>query len=270
MVHWLHNHLVWFCLAAAATGAVWAAPVRAQETDWLPTPSTHCWARFGLSAWREVRICTSSFDEQEREIRSSTTIARTRLVRIAMRSFSLCVTTTLEAAGHEFTPEPQEITRDLAPELVSSKVLRNETLEIGDTQYPVQVIQLVTRDGSRHETSEVYYCQSTSPQTLRRVTTSVEGPAPGVTTGTKVEVTELDKMRTVLGKTECTWCVTTVIEKGDRRITIREIQCEAVPGELVSQVTEERTLDGKLLSRREMELLAFGHGRLRRLFHRNR
>ena len=34
-----------------------------QESAWLPTQGTHAWTRFGVRAWKEVRIRTTTFDE---------------------------------------------------------------------------------------------------------------------------------------------------------------------------------------------------------------
>lgn len=270
MTHWLRQLPIRWALLAVFFGACSLSEARCQETGWLPTRGTHAWARFGLRAWKEVRIRSSSYDENERETRSTTTIARTRVVRVARHTLSLCIQTTVEAAGQEMTAEPQEITKDLAPEVESSKVVGTGTILIDGREYPTQVIELVTKNGTRRETSNIQYCATTTPQTLKRVTTSVDPQQPDMPTSTTVTVTELNKMMDILGETKCTWSVTTVIKKGDRTATIREVHCQDVPGELVSQITEERNADGKLVSRRELELVDYGTGRLRRLFRRSR
>jgi hypothetical protein len=257
-------------LAAAALLLVAAAPTAGQEKGWLPTLGTHAWTRFGSNAWKEVRIRTSSYDQQGREIRSSTTRARTRVVQVGRRSFSLCVSTTIEVAGQEISPEPQEITRELAPQVESSRVIGKDTVTIGQVEYPTEVVELVTKNGSRLETSRLHHCATTTPQTLRRVTTSVDPGTPESKISTTVSVTELNKMMDILGETQCTWSVTTVIEKLDRTVTIQEVNCRDIPGELVSQLTEERDADGKLLRRKELELVGYGRRRLRGLFRRNR
>ncbi len=257
-------------LAALALVMCLGTPTPCQESQWLPTRGTHAWARFGMRAWKEVRIRSSAYDENEQVVRSSTTVARTHVVRVARRSFSLCVTTTVKVAGQEYSAAPKEITKELAPEIESSKVVGTDTVTIDGQTYPTQVIHLVTKSGTKRETSTLYYCSITTPNTLKRVTTSTDTQTPGTTTSTTVTVTELNKKIDILGEMKCTWSVTTVIDQAERVVTIREVHCQDVPGELVSQVTEQRNADGKLVSRKEMELLGYGTGRLRHRLRRPR
>jgi hypothetical protein len=215
-----------------------------------------------------VRTRTIGFDEEEQVARTSTTVTRTRLLRVARQAVSLCVTTTVEVAGHAFSPAPQEITKPLAPDVESSQVLGTETVEINGQSYSAEVIQLITRSGTKRDVSELRYCSATTPQTLKRVTTTTDTQSPNASTTTTVTVTELNKQRDILGEMKCTWSVTTVIETAQRTITIEEVHCQDVPGELVTQVTEERDAEGKLVRRNEMELVGYGLGRARRIFRR--
>ncbi len=251
--------VLWACLGTECLGQDW---------DGIPTTGTHAWARFGPHAWKEVRVRADAYDDAGRLQRSSTTIARTRVVRVGSHSFSLCVSSTVEMAGREFPSAPQEFTRDVAPDVESSRVLGEEKLVINGVEYPVQVISLVTKNGTKRETSTLYDCQSTTPQTLKRVTTSVDTQSSGLTTETTVTVTELGRAMDILGETKCTWSVTTQIKLPDRTMTIQEVNCLDVPGELVSQLIEEHDANGKLVSRKELELIGYGPGRLRRLFRR--
>ncbi|MFO7905219.1 MAG: hypothetical protein ACQESR_02030 [Planctomycetota bacterium] len=246
-----------------------AAAAWCQDAKWLPRQRTHGWARFRLGAWKKVRVHNATFDEDGQRVRSSTTITRTRVTRLGRRSFSLSVSTIVNAAGQRFASEPQVITKELAPHVVSSEVLRTDTVTINDQQYPAQVIELVTKNGTTRETSTLYYSPGTTPSILKRITSSVDTEAPEVETSTVVKVDELDKERVVLGKTLSTWSLTTTIKKPNRRVTIQEIHSEDIPGEVVSQVIEEHDADGKLTSRKEVELLGYGCGR-RRLFQRRR
>ncbi len=52
----------------------------------------------------------------------------------------------------------------------------------------------------------------------------------------------------------------------DKTITIREVNCADVPGELVSQITEEHDANGVLVARKELELVGYGYGRPTALF----
>ncbi len=246
------------------------APAPCQETQWLPTRGTHAWARFGLRAWKEVRIRSSVFDDNELVVRSSTTVARTHVVRVARRSFSLCVATTVKVAGQEYSADPKEITKELAPEVESSKIVGSDTVTINGQTYPTQVIELVTKSGTKREVSSLYFCGTTTPNTLKRITKSTDTQTPGVITSTTVTVTGLNQQMDILSETLCTWAVTTVIERAERVVTIREVHCRDVPGELVSQVTEQRNAEGKLVSRKELDLVGYGTGRVRRRHRRSR
>lgn len=241
-----------------------------QEARWLPQRGTHAWARFRLGAWKEVQIRHSTFDEDEEVVRSSTSLVRTRITRLARRSFSLSISTTVNVAGQQLASEPQVITRNLTPEVLSSEVVGTDTVTVGDSEYPTQVIKLVTRKGTKRETSKIYYSSTTTPSILRRITTRVDSKAPDVQTSTTVNVTKLNQQTNVLGEVQCTWSVTTVIQKRDGVVTIREVHCPDVPGELVSQVMEQRDTEGKLISRKELELVGYGHGRRPLRFRRRR
>ncbi len=258
----------WSGLVTTAFLACVATTGWGQEWDWIPTTDTHAWARFGARAWKEVRVRTDAYDVHGEVERSSTTIARTRVLRVGPHSFSLCVSSTVEVAGREFPSAPQEITRDVAPEVESSKVVGEESLVINGTEYPVQVISLVIKAGTKRETSTLYNCRTTTPQTLKRVTTSVDTESPGTVVETAVTVTELGRALDILGETKCTWSVTTQIKLPDGTMTIHEVNCLDVPGELVSQLIEERDGSGRLVSRKELELVGYGPGRVRRLFRR--
>ncbi|MFW6171056.1 MAG: hypothetical protein ACODAD_11240 [Planctomycetota bacterium] len=251
-------------ILSSLTAASWC-----QDAQWLPRRKPHAWARFPVGAWKRVRVHNATFDDNEQLVRSSTMITRTRVTRLGRRSFSLSVSTIVNAAGQQFASEPQVITKELAPEVVSSEVLRTDTVTINDRQYPVEVIELVTKNGATRETSTLYYSPGTTPSILKRTTSSTDTESSEAKTSTVVKVNELNKNRIVLGETLCTWSVTTTIKKPSRTVTIREIHSEDIPGEVVSQVIEERDADGTLASRKEVELLGYGRGR-RRLFQRRR
>ncbi len=240
----------------------------AADSDWIPTAETHAWARFGPRAWKEVRVRTDAYHEKGQLQRTSVTTARTRVLRVGLHSFSLCVSTTVEVAGRQFPSDPQELTRDVAPKVESTQVVGDETLIVDGVEYPVQLISLVTVNGTKRETSTLYQCATTSPQTLKRVTTSIDTQSPVLTSHTTVTVTELGHKIDILGEMKCTWSVTTEIKLPDRTVTIQEVNCRDVPGELVSQLIEERNASGELVSRKELELVGYGPGRPRRVFRR--
>ncbi|MCU0958846.1 MAG: hypothetical protein MUF48_01965 [Pirellulaceae bacterium] len=269
-MNWQRQFFIACALMLGGSGllslAVAQAPAPAPE--WLPTVSTHAWSRFGARAWKEVRVRTSVFGANGDIQRSGTTIARTRVTNIGLNSFSLCVSLADEAAGGGVRSEPRTLTHDVAPPVESSELVGEEQVTIEGHPYPTQVIRFVTSNAAKQETNTVFFCAHSTPQLLKRVTTSVSATNPESATETTVTVTEMNKMADILGELKCTWSATTVIKMRDKTITIREVNCAEVPGELVAQVTEEHNADGMLVSRKELELIGYGYGRPRRGFWR--
>jgi hypothetical protein len=268
-------------LLAAALVALLAPPdrgIHAQQTgvpsqevnvlEWIPNTGTHAWCRFGARAWKEVRVRTYAVGDAGEVLRSSTTVARTRVTRVGANSFSLCVSSTVEVAGREFAAEPQTFTRAVAPQVDSSEVVGQETVLIDGREYPVQIIEFVSTNGAQQEANKLLFCRDTTPQMLKRVTRTRDSANPDAVVETTVTVTQLNKMADILGELKCTWAATTVINMRDKTVTIREVNCADVPGELVSQITEEHDANGVLVARKELELVGYGIGRARRLFRR--
>jgi hypothetical protein len=240
-----------------------------QVPEWMPTTGTHAWSRFGPRAWKEVRVKTYAVAENGNVLRSSTTIARTRVTSVDRQSFSLCVSLTVEVAGGwEFLSEPQTVTREVAPLVESAEAVGDQKVTIDGNEFGAQVIRFVTTSGSQRDTNTIFFCKDAMPQLLRRVTTSVDSLHPDQATETTVTVSQLNKMADILGESKCTWAATTVIKMRDKTVTIREVNCAEVPGELVSQITEEHNANGVLVARKELELIGYGYGRPRHLFRR--
>ncbi len=163
--------LAWAVLVAMPAGdfAAWG-----QEPEWMPTTGTHAWSRFGPRAWKEVRVRTYAVAENGEVLRSSTTIARTRVTSVERQSFSLCVSSTVEVAGREFPSEPQTVTRDVAPQVESTEAVGEQQVTIDGQEFATQVIRFVTTSGTQTETNTIFFCKDTTPQMLKRVTTSVD------------------------------------------------------------------------------------------------
>ncbi len=222
-----------------------------------------------VAIWRPGLERSARADVRRREERGSAAfeheIARTRVMNVGLRSFSLCVSSTVEVAGSEFPSEPKTFSRDVAPQVESSQVVGEQRVTIDGREYPTQVINFATTTGTQKEANTIFFCKDTTPQMLKRVTTSVDSTDPDMATETTAAVTELNKMADILGEPKCTWAATTVIKMRDKTITIREVNCAEVPGELVSQITEEHDANGVLVTRKELELVGYGYGRPRRL-----
>jgi hypothetical protein len=189
------------------------------------------------------------------------------VIRVERQSFSLCVSSTVEVAGREIYTGPQTLTREVAPKVQSTESVGNEKVVIDGQEYGAEVIRFVTSSGTRREDNTIYFCKDVTPQLLRRITTSVDSAHPDEPMETTVTVTGLNNTADILGETRRTWSTTTVVRRHDKTVTTHEVHCADVPGELVSQITEEHDTKGVLVSREELELIGFGFGRPR-LFRR--
>jgi hypothetical protein len=256
--------------AALLAGAViHASAMRAsgQTPDWMPTVDTHAWSRFGVNAYKEVRV-RKYVVRKDGEVLQSSTLARTRVTRVGPRSYTLCVSSVLELGGDEAPSAPQNISRDVAPAVTGTTLVGEQQITIDGRPYKTQEIRYTTTTGSQVEQNTVFICKDTTPQVLKRVTKSVDATNEDMATETISTVTALGGMADILCEPKCTWSTTTVIKMRDKTVTIREVNCAEVPGELVSQTTEEHDANGVLIARKELELIGCSSGRPRRLFHR--
>lgn len=254
--------LLWIWIAVLAVLPV-QRMADGQTPEWMPTAGTHAWSRFGPRAWKEVRVRTYTVDANGQVLCSSTTIARTSVTRVERQSFSLCVSSTVEVAGREIFTGPQTLTREVAPQVDSTESVGTDKLVIDGQEYGAEIIRFVTLAGTQSEENTIYFCKDATPQLLRRVSTRTDSEHPDERMETTVTVTELNKMADILGETKRTWSTTTVVRRHDKTVTTREVNCADVPGELVSQITEEHDAKGVLVSREELELIGYGFGRPR-------
>lgn len=257
-------------LVAIALMCVATPSVPAQETGWMPTVDTHPWSRFGPRAWKQVRVTKSAFNEDGNLQRTSGTVTHTRVTRVFGNHFSLCVTAEVVAGGREFAPEPQTVTCDVAPGPSSSELVGTEQLRINGRDFRTQVIRLTTTDVTTRRISTLHHCADTCPSILKQHIKIEDVKTGTVLSETTMTVTHLDKPVDVLGEEKGAWFVTTVLTRKDGTVTTQEVMCHDVPGEMVSQVTEERDAKGRLLLRTELELEGYGYGLMRRLFRRLR
>ncbi len=262
----VNRTVLWTALLSAAVICTDFPQARGQAADWLPTVETHAWSRFGLRAWKEVRV-RKYVMRKNGEVLQSSTLARTRVTRVGPHSYALCVSSILEIGGDGSPAVDQTIERDVAPAVGESEVVGEQQVTINGKAYATQMISYKSVAGNQQETNTIFFCKDTVPQVLKRVTTTVDRITQATESETITTVTVLNSMADILGEAKCTWSTTTVIKMRDKTITIREVNCPDVPGELVSQTTEEHDANGVLVARKELELVGYG-GRPLRLFPR--
>ncbi len=258
-------------LAALGLVVLWlAGSAYGQRIPGVVDPESHSWARFGPRAWKVVRVKTETLNEQGQVERSSIRTTRIQVTRVTRRSCSLCVTSTAEIEGNQIAPEPKILTQTFDQNIISTENLRSETLTIGNREYIVKVVRIVSKNEGVIRTSTVYYSRQAQPQVLKRTTISKDAQSGDIISTTEVAVTEVDRQRTILGESHNTWTVSIVFKQGGATTITTEVHCADVPGELVARTTTKRNADGRVVTRSKLELIGYGSGLLRRAWRYHR
>ncbi len=258
-------------LGALGVCAVFCAVIiAAPQLPGVPDPQSHSWARFGPRAWKVVRVKTDSFNDKGEVEQSSIRTTRMQVTRVSRRSYSLCVSSSVDVAGNRMAPEPQTLTQTFDQNVVSSQTLSSETLTIGNREYVANVLRVVSQNEDVIRTSTIYYSRHAMPEVLKRNTISKDLKTGDVVSETAVTVTEVDHQRAILDEMLNTWTVSTVFKKGGSVTITKEVHCEDIPGELVSRETEKRDSDGRVVIRSKLDLIGYGYGLLRRARRRHR
>jgi hypothetical protein len=142
------------------------------------------------------------------------------------------------------------------------KVVGDSTVTINGQRIPVQQSEVTVAGEDFELTSLIHYAPDVPPYQLKRETTRTGTDGSKATT--TVEVVALDMPQRVLGDIKTSAVVKTVRkhDKGDS-VTI-EVQCDDVPGGVVSHTSTERSADGILLRRSTLQLndYSIGAGRV--------
>ena len=136
----------------------------------------HAWARFGVGAWRQVRILTETFDEQGQVTSSSVADNLTTLEKVGPDGVTLKMEVTVEVAGQKFPSPPQFVQEGYAGETVgqtvSIKPLGDEKLTVDGREIACRSQQIEILGGGSKEVVQISYLPDSTPTILRRKSTT--------------------------------------------------------------------------------------------------
>ena len=220
----------------------------------------HSWARFGLGSWKRIRVLTETLDQDGVVDTTTTEETKTTLMQVDEDRYTIKAETSVEVAGKRIQGGPRYITRGYHGEVNGQKA-RIEKLGFGEVTicgqtYRSEIKRIVINGADTKLVSKVHYAADATPHVLRRETTGTAGKTNRFES--LVEVVAVDRSSNVLGQTKLAAHVKTVnkLANGETTVTL-EVQCEDIPGGVVSHT--ERTLDenGRVVQRRTLELLGY-------------
>jgi hypothetical protein len=220
----------------------------------------HPWGRFPLGSWKLVRVVSEALDPQGRVGAVTTTETRTTLVASDASSYTLRVDVTVEVAGRRFASAPQMVKHGYYGENpgqpVSVKNLGNSQLALDGHMVACEVRQAVVESEGVKRVSTIHYSDSLPPYQLRRETTA-EGVTDDKRVSSLVEVVSLNlPQRVVDAIKNATYVKTTHKHPQGSKVTL-EVQCDDVPGGVVSHWSSETDAQGKALRRSTLELVDY-------------
>lgn len=228
----------------------------------MPPDNLHAWARFGCGSWKLVRVQTETLDGQGRVASVSLAETKTTLERADNKSYTLRIEVTVEVAGKRLKAEPKLVTYGYSGEMegqqVEVKELGSGEVEINGNLYPTSVRQIMVNGGASKTISTVHYSREVAPHFLKRSTESSDIQTNARSYQSDVEVIAIDMPIKVLTETKTAAYVRTVesFANGESKVTL-EVQCDDVPGGVVSHTSKQTNEAGDILQRSTFELVDY-------------
>ena len=240
------------CASAASS------PLLAQ-TPAFP-PDHHPWGRFPIGSWKLVRVVSEAMDAQGRVATVTTTETKTTLVASDAASYTLRTDVTVEVAGRRFASAPQTSKHGYYGETpgqpVSVKQLGDSQLSLDGRMVACELRQAVVETEGTKRVSTIHYSSSLPPYQLRRETTA-EGADDEKRATTVVEIVALNLPQRVVDEIkQATYVKTTHKHAQGSKLTL-EVQCDDVPGGVVSHWSTETDAAGKMLRRSTLEMVDY-------------
>ncbi len=252
------------CAALVAACAMHAgAAVAANTSTDDALQRGHAWARFGVGAWRQVRILTETFDEQGQVTSSSVADNLTTLEKVGADGVTLKMEVTVEVAGQKFPSPPQFVQEGYAGETLGQTVsitpLGDEKLTVDGREIACRSQQIEILGGGNKEVVQISYLPDSTPTILRRKSTTRD--ARGETMQEAIsEVFALDKRLRVLGEAieRRGYRMRQVLKTARGTTTAWSDHVDNVPGEVVAHTSQKLDSEGRLVRRTTLELVDFG------------
>jgi len=238
---------------------VLAAPLLAQDASF--PREHHPWGRFPPGSWKLVRTTSETLDDKGRLLSTTRTDTRTTLLAADATSYTLRSDITVEVAGRRIAMTPQTARHgyygEPAGKAVAVKLLGDEPVTIDGRAIDCEVRQIAVETDSGKLTSKLYYTSAVAPFVLRRES-SLAAPAAEKRNSSLVEVIALDLPKQVRGEIKpCMFVKTTQNLPQGTRVTL-EVQCDDVPGGVVSHNSSETDVAGRVVRRSTLEILDHG------------
>jgi hypothetical protein len=245
----------------------WALPALAQQpAGSAPAaapaypPDHHPWGRFPLGSWKLVRVTTETLDTLGRVANITTTDTKSTLIASDANSYTLRVESTVEAAGRRFASPVQTVKYGYYGEApgqsLSVKNLGDTQLALDGRMVACELRQAVIETAGAKRVSTIHYSSVVPPYQLRKETTA-EGAADDKKATTLVETIALDLPQRVVDEIkQATYVKTTSKYAQGAKVTL-EVQCDDVPGGVVSHWASETDAAGKVIRRSTLEVTAY-------------
>jgi len=236
-----------------------AAPALAQEGAF--PREHHPWGRFPVGSWKLVQTTSETLDDKGRLVSSTRTDTRTMLTAVDDASYTLRSDITVEVAGRRIAMTPQSARHgyygEPAGKQVAVKLLGEAPVTIDGREIPCEVRQVAVDTDAGKLTSTLHYTSAVAPFVLRRESSLGAAPAEK-RNSSLVEVIALDLPKQVRGEIKpCMYVKTTQSLAQGKRVTL-EVQCDDVPGGVVSHFASETDASGRVVRRSTLEILNYG------------
>jgi hypothetical protein len=244
-----------------------AAMLLAQRVDFaqdlnLPVEQ-HPWARFPVGSWKSVRVVSETLDENGTVAGVIRTETRTTLLSVDREGYSLRIESTVEVAGKRFASQPQIVKHGYYGETVGQPVtvkkLGEAEVTIDGRTVSSELRQARYDADGEKRVSMIYYSSRISPYQLRRETTT-EGLPEDQGSKTTVETVALNMPEKVLGEIRTGAVVKTTRKSPQGTKVTLEVQCDHVPGGVVSHSASETDASGRTIRRSTLELIDYAIG----------
>lgn len=249
---------------ALLAGALSGLLLGSASVAWAQQPhypaDHHPWARFPVNSWKLVRVTSETLDAKGQVAGITKTETRTTLVASTATSYTLRVDVTVEVAGRRFATPPQTFVHGYYGESpgqpLQVRSLGDSQLAIDNRMVACELRQATVESDGIKRVSTIHYSDRLAPYELRRET-KIEGLPDDKPTTTLVEIVALDLPQRVIDElTSATYVKTTHRYPQGTKVTL-EVNCEDVPGGVVSHSASETDASGKTVRRSSLELIDY-------------
>ncbi|MCA9266248.1 MAG: hypothetical protein KDA60_20450 [Planctomycetales bacterium] len=216
----------------------------------------HPWGRFEPGSWKRVRIVTEMYDDRGEIAGVTTQETTTTLVEVKDAELSLRVEAVREVGGKRFVGAPQLIRQPILSTEDEVSPQGTETLKLSGRDVPVEVYTNNSPEAGGRRVDTLYYSDSLSPYVLKRISIS-QDDAGHALSQTESETVAVGMPYKILSETKTACYVRTIQRVGDLSKYTMEVQCESIPGGVVSHTSREEDQHGKVVRRSTLELLDY-------------